>query len=155
PQLSVNSSYPNNCYQPKCVSDLNANCPLNLQVTEAPTTAGPVKCGGGAGLFCKSGACEPCQSGSGQSGDAGNQRTCVIGCNDPGDQCAANPANAANLSCNTAIPSPMDGSWTADGSTYFDMYETANKSGLVDPNTIGTSMASQNQGNPTCWTDSS
>ncbi len=155
PQLTANASYPNNCYQPKCVSDLNTSCPVNLQVTEAPmTSVGPVKCGGGTGLFCKSGACQPCVSGSGQSCDAANQKTCVLGCNDPGDQCAANPANAANLSCSTPIPNPADNSWTADGSTYFDMYETANKSGLVDPNNIGTSMASQNQGNPLCWTDS-
>ena len=156
PQLTANASYPDNCYQPQCVSDLNANCPVNLQVTEAPTTTvGAVKCGGGTGLFCRSGACQTCQAGSGQSCDTNNKKTCVIGCNDPGDQCAANPANAANLSCNTPIPNPADNSWTADGSTYFDMYETANKSGLVDPNTIGTALSSQNQGNPLCWTASS
>ncbi len=152
PQTTPNNSYPDNCDQPKCVSDLNTTCPVNLQVTEAPgTTVGPVQCGRGTGLYCQSGACEPCQAGSGQSCDANNKKTCVIGCNDPGDQCTANPANAANLSCSTPIPNPADGSWTADGSTYFDMYQSTDESGLVNPNT-GTALSSQNQGNPVCWT---
>src|SRR5271154_1822705 len=153
PQLKPDAQAPNNCYEPACVSDLNQSCPLNLQITEAPTTTvGPVKCGGGAGLYCNSGACEPCTSGSGQSCDAGNSMTCVIGCNDPGDQCALNPANAANLDCSTVIPNPSGGGWTADGSTYDDMYEAANKSDNVDSHT-GTALSSQNQGNPTCWKD--
>src|SRR6202022_386065 len=93
PQPTADTSFPNNCYQPKCVSDLNGSCPANLQVTEAPTTAGPVKCGKGTGLRCQSGSCEPCIAGSGQSCAANKQNiqmTCVIGCNDPGDQCASN-----------------------------------------------------------------
>ncbi len=158
PQPNADNAFPNNCYQPKCVSDLNASCPLNLQVTEAPnTTKGSIKCGGGTGLFCKTGQCENCVIGSGQSCDAMNQKTCVIGCNDPGDQCAAN-MNAPNLSCATPIPTPAPGSgtWIPDGSTYFDMYEAANKNGDAanNPN-FGTAMSSQNQGNPLCWSDPS
>ncbi len=150
PQLSADAAFPNNCYEPKCVSDLNDSCPLNLQVTEAPTTTkGPVKCGGG--LYCSSGACQPCTAGSGQSCDANNKNTCVVGCNDPGDQCASGAANGANLSCSSTIPSGKN--WTADGSSYFDMYQSTNESANVDSSHIGTSMSSQNQGNPTCWTD--
>jgi hypothetical protein len=33
------------------------------------------------------------------------------------------------------------------------MYEAANKSGKVDSSHLGTAMSSQNQGNPTCWSD--
>ena len=154
PQPPANVGFPNNCYEPKCVSDLNESCPLNLQVTEAPTTTkGPVKCE--SGLYCQSGACEQCQAGSGQSCDADHEKTCVIGCNDPGDQCASPRANAKNLNCATAIPSPIDSTWKADGSTYYDMYQAANKSGKVDMVMahLGTALSSQNQGNPTCWTD--
>ncbi len=156
PQPMADLGFPNNCYEPKCVSDLNESCPLNLEVTEAPTTTGPVKCGNGTGLYCQSGACENCQTGSGQACDANNKKTCVIGCNDPGDQCASPPANAQNLDCDTTIPSPSGSpspSWTPDGSTYYDMYQAANKSGNVDMGHLGTAMSSQNQGNPTCWTD--
>lgn len=117
------------CYAPQCNSDLNSACPTNLQVTEAPSARpGPIPCG--SGTFCQSGAC------------VNNQ--CVIGCNDPGDQCAAsNPP--AGLQCNTVVPS-------GDGSTYFDMYEAANKSGKVS-GPIGAAMSSGNQGTPTCWSD--
>ena len=116
------------CYAPSCVSDLNASCPANLQVTEQPSAAGTIPCG--AGTFCQSGFC--------------SSNICVIGCNDPGDQCSGSPP--VGLSCNTKIPN-------GDGSTYFDMYEAANKSGNVDPNNIGAAMSSGNQGTPTCWSN--
>lgn len=154
PQPQASSKFPNNCYQPKCVSDLNGSCPVNLQVTEAPvTTKTGVKCGGGTGLYCHSGQCEPCVAGRGQSCDAMNQETCVIGCNDPGDQCLANPANAVDLSCDIPVPSPAPtaGAWVPDGSSYFAMYQSANETSM-SPN-LGTAMSSQNQGNPTCWSD--
>ena len=130
PQPTASSSYPNNCYQTACVSDLNQSCPVSLQVTEKPSsTTGPVSCSDGSGLYCQSGACEPCVTGSGQTCDAGNSDTCVIGCNDPGDQCATN-ASAPGLECTTAIPSGA--AWTSDGSYYEDMYEAKNASGQVD-----------------------
>ena len=154
PQPNAEKDYPNNCYEPKCVSDLNESCPLNLQVTEAPTTTKTaIKCGNHTGLYCSSGQCDDCVAGSGQSCDALSQKTCVIGCNDPGDQCASN-MEAPNLSCDTAIPNPANGGWTSDGSTYFDMYEAANKNGTAKNNpNFGTAMSSQNQGNPLCWSD--
>lgn len=79
-QTAVQPSVPAsgaNCYAPSCTSDLNASCPANLQITEAPTSAsGPIPCG--SGTFCQSGACV--------------NGTCVVGCNDPIDQCqTANP----------------------------------------------------------------
>jgi hypothetical protein len=148
-QPPANSSFPDNCYQPQCLSDLNSTCPLNLQVTVTPTSTGNVACGGG--LFCQSGVCEACQPGT--SCDAGNTYTCVVGCNDPGDQCAQNPGNAANLHCNEAIPSPTDGSWTADGAEYIDMYSSSNQSGNIHSKHKGTAMTSQNQANPVCWVD--
>ncbi len=149
-QPPANSQYPDNCYQPQCVSDLNPVCPLNLQVTQAPTTTvTSIACGGG--LYCQAGSCKACKPGT--SCDPSSQFTCVVGCNDPDDQCNQNPGNAANLDCNSAIPSPGDGSWTADGSSYFDMYAASNQSGNVDRNHKGTAMSSQNQANPVCWTD--
>lgn len=159
PQPSASDNqYPNNCYAPACVSDLNQDCPYNLQITQKPTASGPVACGGGTNLYCQSGACVDCTNSSQQNCDSGGTKTCVIGCNDPGDQCALSPLplNAANLDCSSPIatPSPTPG-WTADNSTYDDMYEAANKSGNVDPNNKGTAMSSQNQGNPLCWTDPS
>ncbi len=154
PQPKASSKFPNNCYQPKCASDLNGSCPVNLQVTEAPvTTRTGVKCGGGTGLYCQSGQCEACVAGRGQSCDAMSKKTCVIGCNDPGDQCLANPANAANLSCASPVPSPAPtaGSWVPDGSSYYSMYQSANE--VSGSQNLGTAMSSQNQGNPTCWSD--
>jgi hypothetical protein len=116
------------CYAPQCNSDLNGSCPASLQVVEAPGAVGTIPCGNST--FCQSGAC------------VNNQ--CVIGCNDPGDQCAS--ANPPGLQCSTPIPG-------GDNSTYFDMYEAANKSGNVDHNNIGAAMSSGNQGTPTCWSD--
>jgi hypothetical protein len=157
PQPPRDVSLPDNCFQPKCESDLNATCPLNLQLTEAPTTdtKAPVPCNDNTRLYCQSGSCEPCQPGSGQSCDEHNLKTCVIGCNGPGEQCAAKPGNAKNLDCNSVIPNPSDDSWKADGSTYYDMYQSANKSLNVDTVSSheGTSLSSQLQGNPTCWED--
>ncbi len=117
------------CYAPACTSDLNATCPTNLQVTEAPTAIGTIPCG--TNTFCESGACV--------SGE------CVVGCNDPGDQCSATSPPTA-LDCNTAVPS-------GDNSTYFDMYTAANKSGKGTNagSDIGAAMSSGNQGTPTCW----
>jgi Thaumatin family len=134
------------CQPSGCVSDLNSSCPAALQVTEPTGPTGPVACG--SNTFCQSGTCV-------------NGSTCVIGCNDPADQCTA--LNPASLHCGEVIPTPLPaGAFpsplpsplpTPDGSTYFDMYEAANKSGKVDSNNIGSSMFSGNQGTPTCWGD--
>ena len=62
--------------------------------------------------------------------------TCVLGCNDPSDQCA-NLA-PASLNCNDVVPN-------GDGSTYFLMYATKG------PN--GDTMISGNQATPTCWSN--
>ena len=150
------SPIPNNCYQTTCISDLNQSCPLSLQVTQAPSsTVGPVSCSDASGLYCQSGSCEPCVAASGQSCDAENTDTCVIGCNDPGDQCGLNPANASTSCARQRFPARPTSPWTADGSYYEDMYDTKNASGVVDttPSHLGTAMSSQNQGNPLCWTD--
>jgi Thaumatin family len=157
PQLAANLGVPNNCYEPKCVIDLNQSCPQNLEVTEAPTAAGPIDCGGGSGLFCQSGACEPCSAPGAQSCDVNNEMTCVIGCNDPGDQCAAASSTIQSLlGCNISVANPGV-TPIFDKSTYDDMYQASNQSLKVDTDKShkGTAMSSQNQGNPTCWTDPS
>ncbi|MGH7843014.1 MAG: thaumatin family protein [Candidatus Binataceae bacterium] len=127
-QITVTPSI-KSCYAPTCVSDLNQSCPANLQVTEQPSdTPGPIPCGKDAA--CQSGACV--------------NNTCVIACNDPSDQCvAANPP--AGLMCDTVVPG-------GDGSTFADMYFAKNFSGKV-PAGVGITMASGNQGTPTCWGD--
>jgi len=119
------------CPAPGCVSDLNASCPANLQVTEAPTTTkSTIACG--KGTYCQTGYCK------------GNT-TCVIACNDPSDQCAtAKPASG--LSCTTVVPG-------GDGSTYADMYFAKNQSGKIDKAGLNQTMISGNQGNATCWGD--
>jgi hypothetical protein len=131
------------CQPSGCVSDLNTSCPAALQVTEPVATAGPIACGTG---FCQSGTCV-------------NGNTCVIGCNDPADQCTA--SNPASLHCQEPIPSPLPSAAfpsnaatphpTPDGATYLDMYLAKNSTGLADPSDKGDSMFSANQGTPTCW----
>ncbi len=121
---------PNSCSATGCVSDLNKSCPANLQMTEAPTTtASSIPCG--TGKYCQSGVCS-------------NNNTCVIGCNDPGDQCSTSNA-PSNLMCNTSVPS-------GDGSTYADMYTVKNISGKI-PEGVGQTMISGNSGTPICWGD--
>jgi hypothetical protein len=123
-QIDVQPSVPASgasCYEPSCSSDLNASCPANLQFTEAPTsTVSSIPCG--SGTYCQSGACV--------------SSTCVIGCMDPGDQCANNPP--ANLMCSSTLPS---------GATYENMYLAKNSS---NPSTA---MSSGNQADSTCWGD--
>jgi len=128
-QVGVQPSVPASgatCYQPHCTSDLNATCPADLQLTEAPTdTASSIPCG--AGTFCQSGACV---SGS-----------CVIGCMDPGDQCnIASPPSG--LKCTDTISGNV---------TYQDMY-LAKDADSSSP-TFGTVQGSANQGDATCWGD--
>ena len=129
-QTAVQPSVPAsgaNCYAPSCTSDLNASCPANLQVTEAPTSvSGPIPCGNGT--FCQSGACV--------------NNVCVIGCNDPIDQCqTANPP--AGLDCTALVPG-------GNGAEYEDMYSSSNLS-QQSPTTAVHSMSSGNQGTATCW----
>lgn len=112
-----------NCYVPSCVSDLNATCPADLQVTEAPTTTiSTIPCGS-PGHYCQSGFC-----------DSG---TCVIGCNDPGDQCAQ--SNPPGLMCGSSVPGPS----ATPTPTYQNMYTAKAPD--------GNSMSSCGQGTPTCW----
>jgi hypothetical protein len=130
----------NSCYAPGCVTDLNQVCPVNLQVTASPTASPgptPIPCGSG---FCETGFCQ------------GNS-TCVVGCNQPGLQCASSPA-PAGLNCTTVIPSPTASPfWSPDGSEYVDMYSAKNVSNAVTSQGTGISMASANQGTATCWAD--
>ena len=128
------------CQGSKCVSDLLTSCTSALQITTAPTaTVGPIPCG--AGLYCQSGACV--------------NNTCVIGCNDPGDQCTSidpncgNPANDGALQCCTAVPSGSG--FTADGADYVDMYLVKNYSGVIDSANQYQTMISSNGGTPVCW----
>jgi hypothetical protein len=107
------------CYAPSCTTDLNTTCPPLLQLTAEPNaTPGPVPCGDGT--FCQSGAC------------VGS--TCVIGCNDPSDQCSlATPP--AGLDCTDTVP--------GDTATYAEMYSAKGST--------GDTMISPNQGNAICW----
>ena len=133
-----------NCYSNGCVTDLNTVCPQLLEIIQVPAgTGGPVKCGG---AYCQSGACGDCPSWASPASCL-NGKTCVTGCNAPTTQCGPNAP--AGLECNTVIPDSPG--LITDGSTYFDMYAAANKSGKVDPNHIGAAMFSGNQGTPTCW----
>jgi len=129
-----------NCISNSCVTDLNTVCPTLLQSTQTPGASGPIPCGG---EFCQSGACV-------------GGKTCVIGCNAPTTECgpAGNPNAPAGLKCGNSIPSgtlPDGRSFTADGSTYRDMYAAANTSGNVNNNDIGDAMFSGLQGTPECW----
>ena len=128
------------CQGTKCVSDLLTSCTSALQITTAPTvTVGPIPCG--TGLYCQSGACV--------------NNTCVIGCNDPGDQCTSidpncgNPANDGALQCCSAVPSGSG--FTADGADYVDMYLVKNYSGVIDSANQYQTMISSNGGTPVCW----
>ena len=133
-----------NCYSNGCVTDLNTVCPQLLEIIQVPAgTGGPVKCGG---AYCQSGACGDCPSWASPASCL-NGKTCVTGCNAPTTQCGPNAP--AGLECNTVIPDSPG--LITDGSTYFDMYAAANKSGKVNPNHIGAAMFSGNQGTPTCW----
>ena len=133
-----------NCYSNGCVIDLNTVCPELLQTIQVPAgTQGPISCGG---AYCQSGACGDCPSWASPSSCI-NGKTCITGCNAPTTQCGPNAP--AGLECNTVIPDSPG--LITDGSTYFDMYAAANKSGNVDPNHIGAAMFSGNQGTPTCW----
>jgi hypothetical protein len=133
-----------NCYSNGCVTDLNTVCPELLETIKAPGgTSGPVSCAGG---FCPSGACGDCPNWASPASCL-KGKTCVIGCNTPTTQCG--PSAPTGLECNTVIPSSPH--LMTDGSTYFDMYAAANKSGNVDPSHIGNAMFSGNQGTPTCW----
>jgi hypothetical protein len=116
------------CSTTSCTSDLNASCPPNLQLTEAPGATGQIPCGNGT--YCQSGVCA-------------NNSICVVACNDPGDQCAA-PNPPADLRCGTAVPG-------GDGSTYDDMYAAKNASKTISA--TDAAMSSGNQGTPTCWGD--
>ena len=128
------------CQGSKCVSDLLTSCAAALQIT-TPATAivGPIPCG--VGLFCQSGACV--------------NNTCVIGCNDPGDQCTSidpnctTPANDGALQCCSAVPSGSG--FTADGADYVDMYLVKNYSGAIDNGNQNQTMISSNGGTPVCW----
>jgi hypothetical protein len=128
------------CQGSKCVSDLLTSCTAALQITTPATaTVGPILCG--AGLYCQSGACV--------------NSTCVIGCNDPGDQCTSidpnctTPANDGALQCCTAVPSGSG--FTADGADYVDMYLVKNYSGVIDNANQNQTMISSNGGTPVCW----
>jgi Thaumatin family len=143
----------NNCFEPKCVSDLNLTCPRSLRVTAAPGADGTIPCGGS---HCTSGICQDCQTGDPNCGS--NHKTCVLGCNDPGDQCLwlrnAGFDNTWQSSCSSQVPAPTSTpQWTPDGSTYLDMYAASNQSKNVDPDHFETAMASPNQANATCWSD--
>ncbi|MHB8383883.1 MAG: thaumatin family protein [Candidatus Binataceae bacterium] len=100
-QVEVQPSVPASgasCYQPSCVSDLNATCPTNLQFTDTPTSnVSSIPCG--AGTYCQSGACV--------------NSTCVIGCIDPGDQCQPPNIPPTGLMCSSTLP---------NGETYEEMY---------------------------------
>lgn len=131
------------CQGSRCNSDLLALCASALQITTAPTaTAGPIPCGNG--LYCQSGACV--------------NDTCVIGCNDPGDQCTSidpqctDPSNDGTLQCCSAIPSGTG--WTADNAYYVDMYLAKNYSGAIDSANKNQTMISSNGATPVCWGDS-
>lgn len=129
-QITIKPSSPS-CPAPGCVSDLNASCPANLQVTEAPTAAkSAIPCG--KGTYCQTGSCQ-------------NNSTCVIACNDPSDQCGRTKP-PAGLKCTTVVPE-------GDGSTFADMYFVKNQSGTIDPSGKNQTMISGNQGNATCWGD--
>ncbi len=128
------------CQGSRCNSDLLALCASALQITTAPTaTAGPIPCGNG--LYCQSGACV--------------NDTCVIGCNDPGDQCTSidpqctDPSNDGTLQCCSAIPSGTG--WTADNAYYVDMYLAKNYSGAIDSANKNQTMISSNGATPVCW----
>jgi Thaumatin family len=111
-----------NCYMPSCVSDLNATCPADLRVTDAPTaTVSTIPCG--SGTYCQRGFC-----------DSG---TCVIGCNDPGDQCAQ--TDPPGLLCGSPVPGPS----ATPTPTYQNMYTAKAPD--------GNAMSSCGQGTPTCW----
>jgi hypothetical protein len=122
-QISARPSV-ESCYTPACVTDLNAVCPANLRVTTAPTASqGPIPCG--VNTFCQSGACV--------------EEICVIGCNDPADQCdTASPPTG--LECGEVVPAEDGGDGTT---TYSQMYLAKGPSGET--------MISGNQGTPTCW----
>jgi hypothetical protein len=139
-QLSVTPS--GTCQESQCNSDLLSSCNSALQITTAPTaTVGPIPCG--AGLYCQAGACV--------------NNTCVLGCNDPGDQCTridpqcTTPLKDGTLKCCSQVPSGTG--WTKDGADYVDMYLAKNYSGATDPTNKGSAdpMLSSNSGNPVCW----
>ena len=119
---TAKSSCTSSSANPACTSDLNATCPANLRVAQAPGKGGPIKCGSGT---CPSGACV--------------NNTCVLGCNDPCDQCTQR--NPSALKC--------DQNLTGGEGTYEDMFcvkNTATKGAGA-----GVSMSSCNQGTPVCW----
>ncbi|HXN14370.1 MAG TPA: thaumatin family protein [Candidatus Acidoferrales bacterium] len=127
------------CQASRCNSDLLASCTSALQITTPPTaTAGPIPCDG---LYCQSGACV--------------NNTCVIGCNDPGDQCTSidpqcmDTNKDGTLACCTPVPSGSG--WTADGADYVDMYLAKNYSGAIDSANLSQVMISSNGGTPVCW----
>ncbi|HYL58461.1 MAG TPA: thaumatin family protein [Candidatus Acidoferrales bacterium] len=127
------------CQESGCVSDLLTSCAPALQVTVQPTASGTIPCG--AGTFCSSGACV-----SGK---------CVIGCNDPGDQCTSIDPGCKNteedgaLKCCTAVPSGPG--FTADGADYVDMYLVQNYSAAIDSGNQFQKMISSNGATPVCW----
>lgn len=122
------------CATPQCTSDLNLTCPTALQDTvPVVSTPSQIPCGSG---YCPEGVCV--------GGD-----TCVVGCLDPCTQCERN-ASAPGLDCTTQV-----GGLTftdCNGSTLpvtgMDLYCAKNTQAQN-----GNSMASANQGTPTCFAD--
>jgi hypothetical protein len=104
-----------------CTSELLGTCPDDLQVTVQPGSSGTIPCG--SGTYCESGVCV--------------QGTCILGCNDPCDQCTA--GSAPGLDCSDAVSA-------GSSATNEEMYCAKGP----DSN----SMASCNSGTPVCfWND--
>jgi hypothetical protein len=123
------------CIAGGCVSDLNRTCPADLQIT-TPAGDAPTAIPCGSGKYCPEGTCVS---------NAGTP-TCVIGCVAPCDQCQQS-SPPAGLKCTDEIGS----SYTAcdkssQQATYEDLYCTKS---FHD----GNSMASGNQGTPTCFSN--
>ncbi len=138
-----------NCFSTSCVTDLNTVCPTLLQTIEAPSgSSGAVGCGG---KFCQIGVCGACPSWANSSSCLAG-KTCIIGCDRADKVCATDSPATIPLKCKTKIPDKTTPpTFTADGSTYNDMYLNNNDSLNVNPAHKGVAMFSPLQGSPICW----
>lgn len=130
-----------------CVADLLNSCPTGLQMTVPPTASGDSDLPCGTGTFCPAGQCI-------------NNNACLVACFDPGDACLQQASSVIPLQCNLAIPGINPPGISCSGQVlpsvpYLDMYLAKNYSGTDAAGNAysgdSTTMASPNQGTPTCF----